>query len=139
MRSDLLFSMYLTVRKLGGEVTQEFANAGYDLLPEHFMILTFLSIKTQMNQNDIGRDTFKSKSTISRAIDKLVKSGYITRNACTNNRRTNCVELTEAGKSVYKKLLPIFLSIKKNALKGIPQNELDTCLRVIKKMISNTD
>ena len=131
--------MYLAIRKLGGKVTQEFANAGYDLLPEHFMILTFLSIKTQMNQNDIGKNTSKTKSTISRSIDKLVKSGYITRYAYTNNRRANCIELTEAGESLYKKLLPIFLSIEENVLKGIPQNELDTCLRVINKIISNSD
>jgi len=129
--------MYLVVRLQGKKMTEAFAAAGYNFFPEHFMILTFLDMKKEMNQIDLAQNTIKSKATITRAIDKLVDLKMISKIPGINDRRHNIITLTERGKFLYNELRAIYNKITKNALKEIPQNELECCLNVIRKTLAN--
>ncbi len=91
----------------------------YGLSVPEWRILLHLSKTDSIGMNELNLKVEMHKSRVSRAAQKLVRAGYITRHADGNDRRRIGLELTQEGRVLVGELLP---------LAGQFQSELDSSL-----------
>ena len=72
-------------------------------IPQYSILMTIISCK-EMTQKNIGEKTFLPKSTLSQAVDGLVKEGYLDRRQVEDNRRETLLALNEKGQALVEEL-----------------------------------
>ena len=100
-------------------------------------ILFTLSINNGISQNDIVRATHLKGSTISVALAKLEKEGYVKRVNDTYDQRQIRVYITEKGDMLNSARKEMIQELEKKALKGITAKEERNAAFVIATMIKN--
>lgn len=78
---------------------------------QHFEILTRLarSPGERLRMCDLAAQTARSPSGLTRAVDRLVDAGYVTREHCPEDRRVAWAHLTPEGLARVEEALPIAL------------------------------
>lgn len=72
-------------------------------VPQYSILMTIISCK-EMTQKNIGEKTFLPKSTLSQAVDGLVKEGYLDRRQVEDNRRETLLALSPTGQVLVDEL-----------------------------------
>ena len=72
-------------------------------IPQYSILMTIISCK-EMTQKNIGEKTFLPKSTLSQAVDGLVKEGYLDRRQVEDNRRETLLALSPTGQALVDEL-----------------------------------
>lgn len=72
-------------------------------IPQYSILMTIISCK-EMTQKNIGEKTFLPKSTLSQAVDGLVKEGYLERRQLEDNRRETLLALSGKGQALVDEL-----------------------------------
>lgn len=57
---------------------------------------------TECRMLDLGAEMYLSQSALSRTVARLEREGLVARAACTQDRRSIFVELTDAGRARYR-------------------------------------
>lgn len=70
-----------------------------------FVVLMMLGPHKKMTQKMIGERTFIPKSTLSQAVDGLVKAGYLLRRPVDGNRRESELVLSKEGEAFIGEML----------------------------------
>ena len=70
-----------------------------------FRVLEVLLHKGPMPVNAIGPKVDLNPGSVSVAVDRLYKKGYVSREECSSDRRVRTVSLTEKGRQAF---LPVF-------------------------------
>ncbi len=76
-------------------------------------------------------------AAISRQLDKLNEKGLVRRRRLRSDRRTVRIELTEAGRELVPKLVPLVQANHDRFLSGITCSERATMIDVTKKMLQH--
>ena len=100
-------------------------------------ILFTLSINNGVSQNDIVRATHLKGSTISVALSKLEKEGYVKRVNDTYDQRQIRVYITEKGDKLNKERRELISELEKKAFKGLTAKEEKNAAFVLATMIKN--
>ena len=111
----------------------------YDLTPEQRSILIILFDEGAMSQREIGELKSMEPSNLTVTLRRLVDKDYITKSKHPTDTRAYLVELTEKAKKICPQLKDLSVQVSGNLLKGISENNLETTLASIKKMINNID
>ncbi|MDQ0428484.1 DNA-binding MarR family transcriptional regulator [Planomicrobium stackebrandtii] len=72
-------------------------------IPQYSVMMTIISC-SEMTQKTVGEKTFLPKSTLSQAVDGLVKEGYLDRRQVEDNRRETLLALSKKGKALVEEL-----------------------------------
>ncbi|MBD1550578.1 MarR family winged helix-turn-helix transcriptional regulator [Pseudomonas typographi] len=88
----------------------------------------------EIRQNDLAARLGIEKSTVVRLVDQLFNAGLVIRQQAPDDRRANTLKLTEAGLRWSRILAPAVASFRREALAGISDDELDTCLQVFNRI-----
>ena len=88
---------------------------------------------------DIANIIGKDKGTISPQLDGLEKRDLIVRLQDKNDKRRNVVCLTQKGKDLENDLIPLGFANIKIARYGIPEEDLKTCMEVLRKVCRNLE
>jgi DNA-binding MarR family transcriptional regulator len=67
-----------------------------------YSILMAMKLNKEMIQKNVGEVTFLPKSTLSQAVDGLVREGIINRQQVEGNRREIMLSVTEKGEALIK-------------------------------------
>lgn len=78
-----------------------------------------------------------SKAQVSISVDKLVKKGYIKRDADPNNRRCNILLLTDESMELVNKGLDIQKTFNKQMYEGLSDEDFAIFNKVLGKMYEN--
>lgn len=100
-------------------------------------ILFTLAYNDGISQNDIVRATHLKGSTISVALSKLEKEGYVRRASDEYDQRLIRVYLTEKGEKLNAQRKELIEGLEKKALKSITPKEEKTVAFVLETMIKN--
>lgn len=65
-------------------------------VPQYSILMTLIFCK-EMTQKKVGEKTFLPKSTLSQAVDGLVREGFLKRQQVESNRREVLLSLSEKG------------------------------------------
>lgn len=100
-------------------------------------ILFTLGVNDGITQNDIVRATHLKGSTISVALNKLEKDGYVVRQNDSYDQRQIRVYLTEKGMNLNEERRRLIESLEKQAFKGLSIREEKNASYVLATMIKN--
>ena len=70
-----------------------------------YSILMAMKLNKEMIQKNVGEVTFLPKSTLSQAVDGLVREGIINRQQVEGNRREIMLSVTEKGEALIKEII----------------------------------
>lgn len=118
---------------------QKFAKAKYPITPEQFTVLTAILDHDGLYQRQIGALTLKDRPNITRIINILEEKGFVTRTPDINKRKIFKINITEKGKQAYEKVVPTVLEHWQDTVKGISDEELSNCLKVLNKIKANLE
>lgn len=100
-------------------------------------LLMELAQKDGRTQLDLVRATHLKAPTISVALQKLEKDGYVSRRPDEYDLRATRVFLTEKGRALDNKIRRQFMAETKEALKNLSATENDTLMRLLTKIKNN--
>jgi MarR family transcriptional regulator, 2-MHQ and catechol-resistance regulon repressor len=99
-----------------------------------FRVLEVLLHKGPMPVNAIGPKVFLNPGSVSVAVDRLFKKGFVSRVECTEDRRVRTVSLTEKGRQMFVPLFRRHTALIKRALQDVSSEELQQLELVLKKI-----
>ncbi|WP_026696135.1 MarR family winged helix-turn-helix transcriptional regulator [Peribacillus kribbensis] len=111
--------------------------APFNLAPEQNLILMLLWEKDGLSQNEISMKLDKDKTNIARMVVNLEGKGIIRRTVSPYDRRSFEVYLTDKGKELGEKVIPITEEFNELVINGISSDELAELSRILQKMRSN--
>lgn len=75
-------------------------------------------------------------SNMTGLIDRMAESGWVYREHSTNDRRVWLVKLTESGKKLKNKLVPVHMNNIKERMSYLDDDELSTLNSMLSKLIT---
>ncbi len=128
-----------TTRQVKLAFTKAFNDQDIDLTPEQWVILDHLLTANGVSQNELGSKSYKNAPTVSRIIDVLERKKYVERQRFDNDRRRYKIYLTDTGRSVAEKALPIAVEMRENGWAGLSEEDYQHFIRIIETVFDNFD
>ena len=99
-----------------------------------FRVLEVLLHKGPMPVNAIGPKVYLNPGSVSVAVDRLYKKGFVSRVECSEDRRVRTVSLTEKGRQTFVPLFRRHAALIKRAFQDVSPEELQRLELVLKKI-----
>jgi MarR family 2-MHQ and catechol resistance regulon transcriptional repressor len=99
-----------------------------------FRVLEVLLHKGPMPVNAIGPKVDLNPGSVSVAVDRLYKKGFVRRVESSRDRRVRTVSLTEKGREVFVPLFRRHTALIKRAFRDISSEELQQLELILKKI-----
>jgi len=84
--------------------------------------------------SEVAQNLKITVGTLTTAINKLVKKGYVERNRCEEDRRSVKINLTRKGKLAYRIHEKFHHEMIKATVEGLSQEEEDVLIRSLEKL-----
>lgn len=106
----------------------------HELNLTEFAVLELLYHKGAQPIQVIGKKVLLASSSITYVIDKLEDKQFITREACSKDRRVINVTLTETGYSLIERIFPEHRQAITEMFDRLSEEEKETAIQLIKKI-----
>ncbi len=103
----------------------------------HWTFLRILWVREGLTQRELSELAGVMEPTAFAALHAMEKLGYITRQRRPDNRKNIYVFLTDEGRALQEKLVPLAEEINGLAVKGLTPDEVATMRRGLHLMIQN--
>lgn len=137
LENALPFLLHGLYQRIRGVTYRAFNEHGLEITPEQWIVLARLWQRDGRTVSELSESTLRDKPTMSRILDSMEKSGLVMRTVDDQDARTRIVELTRAGKALRKKLVPIAKSIVARLEAGVPEEDLLTTRRTLRRLFEN--
>lgn len=87
----------------------------------------------------ISERTQLDKGSLSRAVDRLSKKGWIERSSGSRDRRQTLLRITEAGKAEYRAIAPQALERQRALLSALSEREREDLAGLIDRLLLQAD
>lgn len=104
------------------------------LFAGQFPILLYLSRKEGAPQEALARHFHIDKATVARAVQRLVKDGFVCRRIEPGNRRAYGLYLTEKGKEIIDRIRGIEACWEEELLGVLPEAERREAIRLVRTL-----
>lgn len=143
--SSFNFDLQLIFASLNGRVSaainrslgRNLRNNDIPFTPEQWTILDVLWEHDKVTQKYICEMTCKDKPSMTRLIDNLVKMGLINRNFDPNNRRSNIISLTPAGKKLKGPTAIVINKTLNEVFNGITSEDIEFGQNLLRRIFDN--
>jgi DNA-binding MarR family transcriptional regulator len=95
-------------------------------------VIGILYAKQTMSMNELSQELGVAISTLTRIVDVLVRNNWVARKASKEDRRKVCIELTENGRNLAKKLNIYTEKFWANVLQAVPDQHMSALFENIK-------
>ncbi len=130
--------IYITGTLIRGLSSQTFAEKGYDLTPDQYVILYLLLENDEiMYQRQLAEVMLKDRANISRIIDIMHQKGLLEKIPDSNGRKIYKLIVTEKGKEIKERIFPTDIDLIKMITNGISKEELAITFSTLEKMNLN--
>jgi len=126
-----------TAKLSGYYFMDTFHENGIDLSKEQWIVLKRLHDKDGQSQNDLAFITNRSKTSLTRLINTMEKKGLVYRELSKEDKRINHIHISDMGKSILKKSLPVLSKIITELQGGISADEIRITIKVLNNIQSN--
>ena len=109
----------------------------YKITTDQWLIIKSILENPNITQQEIAKNVFKDKASVTRIIELMVKSNYVTREENLSDRRKSHLKVTEDGVAIIENVNDLVIENRKVALKGISEEELNNMTTTLKKIIEN--
>lgn len=91
----------------------------------------------KLTMKEISERINRSKSTVTQLVDKLLKSGYVIKEANPEDKRFSYIVLTEKGLSIKKDFKEISDSVIRMFFQDFTEEETQILLSLLDRVINN--
>lgn len=112
-------------------------NNNYKITTDQWLIIKSILENPDITQQEIAKNVFKDNASVTRIIELMVKSNYVTREENLSDRRKSNLKVTKDGEAIIENVNDLVIENRKIALKGITQEELNITTSTLKKIIAN--
>ncbi|MGN7865935.1 MarR family winged helix-turn-helix transcriptional regulator [Chryseobacterium sp.] len=137
LNSIIFYNIDKAIRSYRNYAQRQLKAHGFTITIDQWLIIKAILENPGIPQNEIGDLVFKDNASVTRIIDLMVKSGYITRQVHPDDRRKTNLEVTVSGKEVIQKVQDLVEKNRKTALKGITKGELEVMYSALLKISEN--
>ena len=116
---------------------QTFNKLNIEITPEQFLILMALNDNDGIYQRQLANMTFKDRPNINRIVSILERGKYIVSQCSSNGRQIKQLFITDKGKSICNKILPIIFEVWNTTTKGLEENEIEQFINTLQKIEQN--
>jgi DNA-binding MarR family transcriptional regulator len=127
----LIYLISKVCQKLIINLQKAFSESGVEVTPIQVMLLFFLQKNDGSSLTRISQGLMLENPTVTGLIDRLEKLGYVKRSDHPNDRRVYLIHLTEKGKKVANKALPIVKRINDQVKEGYSEGEIENFKKVL--------
>ncbi len=113
----------------------------FKLTAPEWRTMAVLGQRGAMSANSVIVQTTMDKVRVSRAVAKLLKAGYITRESDPQDRRRAILNLTPAGMEIYRQIVPLVQEVEAAMLAALSPDDrhgLDSALAQIEAYLDQT-
>jgi DNA-binding MarR family transcriptional regulator len=127
----LIFLISKVYQKLITNLQKAFSEREIEVTPIQVMLLFFLQKHDGSSLTQISQALMLENPTITGLIDRLEKLGYVKRSDHPDDRRVYLIYLTEKGKKVASKALPIVKRLNEQIKEGYSEGEIENFKKVL--------
>ena len=127
----LIFLISKVCQKLIINLQKAFSESGVEVTPIQVMLLFFLQKNDGSSLTQISQGLMLENPTVTGLIDRLEKLDYVKRSDHPDDRRVYLVHITEKGKKVANKALPIIKKLNEEIKKGYSKGEIENFKKVL--------
>jgi DNA-binding MarR family transcriptional regulator len=109
----------------------------HDMTMSQGWVLVHLVRENGLRQSELADRMDIATVTTSKLIDRLEARGYVERRPDPEDPPSNRVYASEAAKDVVRAMTKIIYEVDEIANAGIPEEDLETTLRVLQRMKGN--
>jgi MarR family transcriptional regulator for hemolysin len=102
-----------------------------------WLILSSLKGGLWSTQLDLARSLGIEGPTLTRHLDNLERSGWVSRRRSETDRRAFRVELTPAGEAAHDRLLGAVIAFNRHLAAGLSQDDLHTLDELLTRLAAN--
>lgn len=139
IEETLAYTIGKTVQSTKNLLLREFKANDFNITPEQWSVLAKLYCEDGLYQKQIADCLLKDKPTVTRILDLLEKRNFIIRISDDKDRRKYKIYLTQQGKDLVQKLLPIAIELEARTKKNLSLEEIDTLKELLNKIYTNTN
>ncbi len=123
--------------RLKKHLAEVFKKNDVNLTAEQYLVMDTLWNEGTLTQQAIAFIIQKDKNSVTQFIDNLEKKGLVTRSVAKEDRRVNNIVVTAEGMALKDSTKQLAIDTMNEALKGIPEADLQTFVGVLKKVCGN--
>lgn len=101
----------------------------YGITSAQFNVLNLLSTDGEMGQADLTAQLLVGKASVSIVLNRMVKSGLVTRRQHDKDRRHVILTLTAKGRQLWKKVFPEYEEAIRTVFGALPESQRPAFLR----------
>ncbi len=132
-----LYLLERTVRQFRVKSKKFLSSYGVDISGEQWVILKRIYEQEGINQREIAGLTYKDPASVTRMIDLLEKQELVNRRDIDGDRRSYNLFLTKKGITLVEKIIPLAKELRKQGIKGISKQDMETFKNVLNKIYDN--
>ena len=132
-----IFLMEQVVKQYRKMATQYFRDHQAGISVDHWIILKRISENDGCSQVEVAESTVKDAPAMTRYIDKLVKEKLIVKQLDPEDRRRYMLFITDKGRQLIERLLPIVQEYRMRATQGFSEKEKKTLIELLERMHQN--
>jgi DNA-binding MarR family transcriptional regulator len=106
----------------------------YGLTRDEWRVIAQLADVRELKATELGERTSLPKMQVSRAATRLEQDGLVVRASDPADRRNLVMRLTQAGRSLYRRLEPLVLERESHLLAALGPAERKAFLQALAKM-----
>ena len=111
--------------------------APFNIAPEQNLVMMLLWEQDGLTQNEVAIKLGKDKTNIARMSHGLEQKGFIRRNNCPKDKRSQRLYLTEVGMKLKDSVISIAEEFNQIVCNGITEDELIQLRKILSKMREN--
>lgn len=135
IKNNRNFKLVKAIKKTNNELLKQESEIvrNYSLTASQYGVLECLYIKGDMHINDLIKSLISTSGTMTVIIRNLEKMKYVTKKVDIDDKRFFRIALTEEGKGVVNRILPIRVSKLDDFVNTLSKDEQDTLLNILLK------
>ena len=118
---------------------KELSRNDINLTPEQYLVMDILWDAEVLSQQAIADIIQKDKNSVTKFIDSLEKKGLVYRQVNKKDRRVNNIVVSEEGMKLKAKTTEVAISMMRNVLKNIKEEDLMALDKVMNQIKENID
>lgn len=126
-----------TAVQLKRELNHAFKANGYKITPEQWALLNRLWEREGLSQVELADLTFKDKPNVTRMLEVMEREQLVFRQPDEYDRRTYKVFLTDKGRQLEEKLIPLATEILERGLKDLTTDDIKQASKVLNTIYLN--
>ena len=109
----------------------------HDLSRGEYLLLFCLSNVAQLTAQDVADMTGRPRNSISRAVHRMLRDGYLTRSPDPDDGRQALLRITPTGRALHRTIVSNFIEREAALLGVLSGDERRTLDQLLTKLVSN--